>query len=74
MRDLDLFQRALGLDEPWQVVGVEFDAAERRLDLRVDFPEGLAVCVRGVWSGGLSGEGHRGEDVAASGLLSASGV
>jgi transposase len=40
MRDLDLFQRALGLDEPWQVVGVEFDAAQRRLDLRVDFPKG----------------------------------
>jgi hypothetical protein len=65
MRDLDLFQRALGLDEPWQVVGVEFDAAQRRLDLRVDFPKGS----RFVWSGGLSGEGHRGEDVAASGLL-----
>lgn len=40
MHDVDLFQRALGLQEPWQVVGVEFDAGERRLDLRIDFPKG----------------------------------
>jgi transposase len=40
MHDVDLFQRALGLEEPWQVVGVEFDAAKRRLDLRIDFPKG----------------------------------
>jgi transposase len=40
MRDLDLFQRALGLEEPWEVVGVEFDAGQRRLDLRIDFPKG----------------------------------
>jgi transposase len=37
---LDLFTRALGLAAPWQVVGVDFDAAERRLELRVDFPPG----------------------------------
>ena len=40
MHDVDLFQAALGLEEPWEVVGVEFDAAERRLDLRIDFPKG----------------------------------
>jgi transposase len=40
MPEADLFKRALGLDEPWEVVGVEFDAAERRLDLRIDFPKG----------------------------------
>jgi len=40
MRDLDLFQRALGLEEPWRVVGSEFDVAERRLELRLDFPRG----------------------------------
>jgi transposase len=40
MRDLDLFQRALGLVEPWEVVGVEFDLEQRRLDLRIDFPKG----------------------------------
>jgi len=40
MHDVDLFQRALGLVEPWQVVGVEFDAGQRRLDLRIDFPKG----------------------------------
>ena len=40
MPDVDLFQRALGLAEPWQVVDVKFDAAQRRLDLRIDFPKG----------------------------------
>jgi transposase len=40
MPDMDLFQRALGLVEPWQVVGVEFDPGQRRLDLRIDFPKG----------------------------------
>ena len=40
MHDVELFQRALGLQEPWQVFDVEFDAGERRLDLRIDFPKG----------------------------------
>jgi transposase len=40
MPNLDLFQRALGLEEPWQVVDEKFDAAQRRLDLRIDFPKG----------------------------------
>jgi transposase len=40
MHDVDLFQAALGLEKPWAVVGVEFDAERRRLDLRIDFPKG----------------------------------
>lgn len=44
MHDVDLFQRALGLDEPWQVVDVKFDAGGRRLDLRIDFPKGSRFC------------------------------
>jgi transposase len=40
MHDVELFQRALGLEEPWQVVDVGFDAGRRRLDLRIDFPKG----------------------------------
>jgi hypothetical protein len=40
MHDVELFSRALGLDEPWEVVGVQFDGDQRRLDLRVDFPKG----------------------------------
>jgi transposase len=40
MRDVDLFQRALGLEAPWRVVGSEFDPVGRRLDLRIDFPKG----------------------------------
>lgn len=40
MHDLDLFQAALGLEEPWEVREVEFDASSRRLDLRIDFRKG----------------------------------
>jgi transposase len=39
-QDLRLFQAALGLTEPWQVVSVEFDPVAKRLDLRIDFPKG----------------------------------
>jgi transposase len=53
MHDVDLFQRALGLQEPWQVVDVEFDAGERRLDLRIDFPKGSRFCCPGCGSEGL---------------------
>jgi transposase len=45
MRGLELFQRALGLAEPWEVVDVQFDSERRRLDLRIDFPKGARfVC------------------------------
>lgn len=40
MPSLDLFQRALGLEKPWEVVEEKFDAEQRRLDLRIDFPRG----------------------------------
>ena len=44
MHDVDLFQKALGLDRPWEVVEVSFDAEQRRLDLRIDFPKGSVFC------------------------------
>lgn len=40
MQDRDLLQMALGLMPPWRVVGSEFDAAQRRLDIHLDFPTG----------------------------------
>ena len=40
MTDLNLFQRALGLVEPWEVVKEKFDAEQKRLDLRIDFAKG----------------------------------
>ena len=40
MRDLELFSQALGLQEPWRVVETNFDAGQRRLDLRLDFEPG----------------------------------
>ena len=40
MRDIDLFQMALGLTPPWQVSASEFNPDKRRLDIRLDFPKG----------------------------------
>lgn len=40
MRDIDLFQMALGLTPPWQVFASDFDPDEKRLDIRLDFPRG----------------------------------
>jgi transposase len=40
MRDIDLFQVALGLTPPWQVSSSDFDPKTKRLDIRLDFPRG----------------------------------
>jgi len=40
MKDIDLFQMALGLTPPWQVSAIEFDPIAKRLDIRLDFPRG----------------------------------
>jgi len=40
MRDIQLFQLALGLTPPWQVEDVKFDPEKGRLDLTLGFPPG----------------------------------
>lgn len=40
MRDIDLFQQALGLGEPWRVERTTFDPAARRLDIYLGFERG----------------------------------
>lgn len=40
MRDVELFQMALGLESPWYVERTEFDADAKRLDLYLDFRKG----------------------------------
>jgi transposase len=40
MKDIDLFQMALGLTPPWQVSSSEFDAAAKRLDIEINFARG----------------------------------
>lgn len=42
MRDIDLFQKALGLTPPWQVVSCEFNPNTKRLDIEIDFAPGSA--------------------------------
>ena len=36
----DLFERALNIQEPWYLKSIEFNEAEKRLDLYIDFKEG----------------------------------
>ncbi|GAG63643.1 unnamed protein product, partial [marine sediment metagenome] len=40
MHDNDLFQLALGITSPWFVASSDFDAANKRLDIRIDFHSG----------------------------------
>ena len=40
MRDIDLFQLALGLVPPWMVADAKFDADKKRLDIEIDFKTG----------------------------------
>lgn len=40
MRDIDLFQLALGLTPPWQVSACNFDLERKRLDIMIDFQRG----------------------------------
>ena len=42
VRDLDLFQLALGLEAPWRVERSEFDAEGKRLDLYIEIKRELA--------------------------------
>jgi hypothetical protein len=40
MKDIDLFQMALGLRAVWQVLASEFDLKQKRLDILINFPKG----------------------------------
>jgi len=36
----ELFSRALGLEEPWQVIEIEFSEADQEINIYLDFPRG----------------------------------
>ena len=40
MKDIELFQIALGLSSPWFVKSLELDPAAKRLDIHLDFQKG----------------------------------
>lgn len=40
MKDFELFQLALGLQSPWFISSSSFNAAQKRLDIRIDFESG----------------------------------
>jgi transposase len=52
MNELDLFQLALGLSDPWYVERVEFDKAAKRLDLYIDFRSGGTFACPGCGGAG----------------------
>ena len=35
-----LFSQALGIEKPWKITGIKFDASKKRLDINVDFDRG----------------------------------
>ncbi len=35
-----LFERALGIEEPWYIDKINFDEEEKRLDIHIDFERG----------------------------------
>lgn len=41
MRDIELYQQILGLEEPWSVKEVELNIDERRVDIHVEHPPGV---------------------------------
>ena len=43
-----LFEAALGVSSPWYVAGIQFDAAQRLLQIRVDFTVGSRFSIAGV--------------------------
>ncbi len=34
----ELFSRALGLEEPWQVIEIDFSEADQEINIYLDFP------------------------------------
>jgi transposase len=46
MHNNDLFQAALGIGAPWQVIESQFDAAAQRLDIHLSFPKGARFSCR----------------------------
>jgi hypothetical protein len=40
MDERTLFRMALGLNDPWEVKKIKFDAEKQQLDIYMDFPKG----------------------------------
>jgi hypothetical protein len=66
MRDKDLFQLALSITSPWFVASSEFDAANKRLDIALDFEKGGTLRLPRMWRERLPCARHGREDMAAS--------
>ena len=70
MRDIDLFQVALGLVPPWMVAAADFDAERKQLDIEIDFKTGGRFACPECGKAELPGARHRQEDLAAFGISS----
>ena len=54
MKDVDIFQMALGLTPPWEVESCEFSPEKKRLDIRLSFPRGSVFVCPECGKGGLT--------------------
>jgi hypothetical protein len=66
MRDKDLFQLALSITSPWFVASSEFDAANKRIDIALDFKRRGTLRLPRMWRERLPCARHGREDMAAS--------
>src|SRR5215813_11853937 len=74
MRDIDLFQLALGLVPPWMVVDAKFDADKKRLDIEIDFKTGGRFACPACGKADCPRARHGEEDLAPPQFLSARGL
>ena len=47
----ELFEKALGIEEPWYVKSLQFDPDAKRLDISIDFHKGAAFTYVDLESG-----------------------
>ena len=54
LKDVDIFQSALGLTPPWEGESCEFSSEKKRLDIRLSFPRGSVFVCPECGKGGLT--------------------
>ena len=74
MRQCELFAEALGLTEPWEVVGIEFSPEDRRIVYSHRFCSGQRLSLSGMWRGRGQTPRYGDTHLASPGFLSTSGL
>ena len=71
MRDVDIFQMALGLTPPWEVESCEFSPEKKAVGHSPGLPQRQRVCLSGMRPKRAQSPRHYGQGLASSELLSA---